>query len=419
LGVDGISIFFVLLSTFLVPLCIVATWNSIDRRVREYMLAFLLLESFMIGTFCALDMVVFYIFFEATLIPMYMIIGGWGGENRSYACVKFFLYTLLGSVLLLIAIAKIYGETGTTDFFIIKGLRIRPHLQYWVWWPLFIAFAVKIPMWPLHTWLPDAHVEAPTSGSVILAGVLLKLGGYGMARFMLPLIPEANQYYAPVVLTLSTIAIIYTSFVALAQNDIKKLIAYSSVAHMGFVTLGLFTFTHLGVTGAIIQMLSHGIISAAMFLCVGVIYDRCHTRDIAKISGLANAMPKLSFFIFIFSLASIGLPGTSGFLGEFLTLLGAYSVNNYFACIAVFGVLLGACYMLWFYGRVCFGVSSPIVEQIKNKKLTLPELLVLSTLALMIFGFGIYPRPILDVVKRTVRQTITERYDAKLKTITW
>ena len=355
LGVDGISILLIILTTFLMPFCILASFESIKVSLKEYLIAFLILETLMIGVFCSLDLVLFYLFFEGGLIPMFLIIGIWGGERRVYATFKFFLFTLAGSVFMLLAIIAIYMETGTTNIIYLLQFDLAPSLQYIFWLAFFASFAVKIPMWPVHTWLPDAHVEAPTAGSVILAGVLLKMAGYGFIRFSLGIFPIASSYFAPFIFTLSIIAIIYASLVALVQTDMKKLIAYSSVAHMGFVTLGIFTFTLQGIEGAIIQMLSHGIISAALFLCVGVVYDRIHTREIDRYGGLVNRMPLYAFAFMIFIMGSIGLPGTSGFVGEFLVLLSIFSVNTYFAVFATSGVVLAAAYSLWLYRKVIFG----------------------------------------------------------------
>ncbi|HIM26100.1 MAG TPA: NADH-quinone oxidoreductase subunit M, partial [Rhodospirillales bacterium] len=355
MGIDGISMLFVMLTTLLTPICILASWENIDDRVKEYMISFLVLETFMIGMFCALDLVVFYIFFEAVLIPMFLIIGIWGGPRRVYASFKFFLYTLAGSVLMLLAIMAMYFDAGTTD---IQGLmvhRFPAELQTWLWLAFFASFAVKIPMWPVHTWLPDAHVEAPTAGSVILAAVLLKFGGYGLLRFSLPMFPEASVMFTPLIYTLSIIAVIYTSLVALAQEDMKKLIAYSSVAHMGFVTIGAFTLTVQGIEGAIFVMLAHGVISAALFLIVGVVYDRIHSREIAAYGGLVHRMPGYSLIFMIFMLGSVGLPGTAGFVGEFLVLVGAFKANTWVAALAATGLILGAAYMLYLYRRVIFG----------------------------------------------------------------
>ncbi|MBT5896101.1 MAG: NADH-quinone oxidoreductase subunit M, partial [Rhodospirillaceae bacterium] len=355
MGVDGISMLFVVLTAFLMPICILASWRAITMRVREYMIAFLLLECMMIGVFCALDFVLFYLFFEGGLIPMFLIIGVWGGARRVYSSFKFFLFTLLGSVLLLLALIYMYFEAGTTDIPTLMAHGFTAEAQTWLWLAFFASFAVKMPMWPVHTWLPDAHVEAPTAGSVILAGVLLKMGGYGFLRFSLPMLPLASDLFVPLIFTLSVVAIIYTSLVALMQEDMKKLIAYSSVAHMGFVTIGIFTFNTQGIEGGIFQMLSHGIVSAALFLCVGVVYDRIHSREIARYGGLVNRMPVYAFTFMIFMLASVGLPGTAGFVGEILILVGVYQVNTWVAALAAFGVILGAAYMLWLYRRTVFG----------------------------------------------------------------
>ena len=355
LGIDGISLVFILLSTFLIPLCILISWKSITYRVREYMILFLILETLMIGTFCALDLILFYIFFESLLIPMFLIIGIWGGPRRVYAAFKFFLYTLGGSVLFLIAIIVMANVVGTFDIRTLLYSKIPETIQLWLWPAFFASFAIKTPMWPFHTWLPDAHVEAPTAGSVILAGVLLKVGGYGFIRFSIPMLPYASEYYSLLVYVLSVIAIIYASLVALMQSDMKKLIAYASVAHMGFVTIGLFTFKQEGIDGAMTQMLSHGIVSAALFICVGVLYDRKHSRLISDYGGLVERMPKYALVFMIFLLASIGLPGTSGFIGEFLILISAYQVNVFLALGAGLGIILGACIMLWLYKRVIFG----------------------------------------------------------------
>src|SRR5690606_29357807 len=354
MGVDGISMLFVILTTFLMPLCILASWDAITVRVREYMIAFLFMETLMIGVFCALDMVLFYLFFEGGLIPMFLIIGVWGGNDRVYASFKFFLYTLLGSVLMLAAMIAMYFIAGTTDIPTLIAYNFDSNLQFWLWLAFFASFAVKAPMWPVHTWLPAAHVHAPTARSVILAGVLLKMGGYGFLRFSIPMFPEASVYFAPLVFALSAIAIIYTSLVALVQKDMKKLIAYSSVAHMGFITIGVFTFTQQGLEGGILQMISHGIVSGALFLCVGVIYDRLHTREIARYGGLVHRMPKYALIFMIFTMATIGLPGTSGFVGEFLILVGTYQVNTTVAVFATIGVILSATYSLWLYRRVVF-----------------------------------------------------------------
>ena len=355
MGVDGISLPFVILTTALMPICIIASWLPIQRRVKEYMIAFLVLETLMVGTFSALDLVLFYLFFEGGLIPMFLIIGVWGGPRRVYASFKFFLYTLLGSVLMLLAIMAMYWDAGTTDIPTLLRHGFPRGLQTWAWLAFFASFAVKMPMWPVHTWLPDAHVEAPTAGSVILAAILLKMGGYGFLRFSLPMFPVASHDLAPLVFALSVVAIIYTSLVALVQEDMKKLIAYSSVAHMGFVTMGIFAATTQGVAGGIFQMISHGIVSAALFLCVGVVYDRMHTREIAAYGGLVNRMPLYAAAFMVFTLANVGLPGTSGFVGEFLTLIGTFQVNTWVATLATFGVILSAAYALWLYRKVIFG----------------------------------------------------------------
>jgi NADH-quinone oxidoreductase subunit M len=355
-GVDGISMLFVILTTFLMPFCILASWESVEKRIKAYMIAFLILEMLMIGVFTALDIVVFYLYFEAGLIPMFIIIGVWGGKRRVYASFKFFLYTLLGSVLMLLAIMAMYWQAGTSDIPTLMAHKFPASMQFWLWLAFFASFAVKMPMWPVHTWLPDAHVEAPTAGSVILAAILLKMGGYGFLRFSLPMFPLASADLAPLVFAMSCIAIVYTSLVALMQEDIKKLIAYSSVAHMGFVTMGIFAANTQGVQGALFQMLSHGLVSGALFLCVGVVYDRMHTREIAAYGGLVNNMPKYAVVFLVFTMANVGLPGTSGFVGEFLTLMGAFHANTWVAFVATTGVILSACYALYLYRRVIFGV---------------------------------------------------------------
>lgn len=406
IGVDGISLFFILLTTLLTPLCLLSSWRSVGYRVREYMVAFLVLETLLIGMFCALDLALFYIFFEAVLIPMVLIIGIWGGEQRVYACFKFFLYTLLGSVLMLVAILTLYTQCGTTDLLAITGRQFPWTLQRWLWLAFSIAFAVKIPMWPFHTWLPDAHVEAPTAGSVILAGVLLKMGGYGFLRFSLPLFPEASSYYAPFVVILSLVAIVYTSLIALVQKDIKKLIAYASVAHMGFVTLGIFTFNPHAISGAIFQMLSHGIVSAALFLCVGVIYDRFHTREIKHYGGLVTRMSRYAFFFMLFTLASLGLPGTSGFVGEFLIIVGTFSVSTFAASIAVLAMVLSAAYGLWLYRRIIWG---PLTTQLEVKALTdldWREGMILSILAIFVLLLGLQPQFLLKVINPAVQELL-------------
>jgi len=412
MGVDGISLFFILLSTFLTPVCIIASWNTIKTRVKEYMMAFLVLETFMVGTFCALDSILFYIFFEGVLIPMFLIIGIWGGARRIYSAFKFFLYTLLGSVLMLLAMLTLYYQTGSTDIQTLIANPVARDLQMWLWLAFFASFAVKMPMWPVHTWLPDAHVEAPTAGSVILAGVLLKMGGYGFLRFSLPILPEASEFFAPMVYWLSIIAIIYTSLVALVQEDMKKLIAYSSVAHMGFVTLGIFTATTQGIEGGIFQMLSHGLISAALFLCVGVVYDRLHTREISRYGGLVNNMPKYATVFMIFMLGSVGLPGTSGFVGEFLTLLGAFQVHTVVAVFATTGVVLGAAYMLVLYRRVIFG-ESVHKDAAAMSDLNIREFGILVPMALLVIWLGVNPGVIMNKVSPSVEKLIGQ-YQAGL-----
>ncbi|MGA3309355.1 MAG: NADH-quinone oxidoreductase subunit M [Xanthobacteraceae bacterium] len=405
MGVDGISLPFVILTTALMPITILASWTSIQRRVREYMIAFLVLETLMVGTFCALDLVLFYVFFEGGLIPMFLIIGVWGGPRRVYASFKFFLYTLLGSVLMLLAIMAIYWQAGTTDIPALLHHAFPRTLQTWAWFAFLASFAVKLPMWPVHTWLPDAHVEAPTAGSVILAAILLKMGGYGFLRFSLPMFPEASVEFAPLIYALSVMAIIYTSLVALMQEDVKKLIAYSSVAHMGFVTMGLFAMTTQGVAGGIFQMISHGIVSAALFLCVGVIYDRMHTREIAAYGGLVNRMPIYAFAFMVFTLANVGLPGTSGFVGEFLTLIGTFRVNNWVATLATFGTILSAAYMLWLYRKVIFGkLEKATLFNIKD--VGWREIVVLAPLVILTIVFGVYPKLVLDISAVSVTQLI-------------
>jgi NADH-quinone oxidoreductase subunit M len=413
-GVDGISMLFVILTTFLMPICVLASWEAVDERVKEYMIAFLVLESLMIGVFCALDLVLFYVLFEACLIPMFLIIGIWGGPRRVYASFKFFLYTLLGSVLMLIALLAMYWHAGTTDIPTLMTTKFPADMQWWLWIAFFASFAVKMPMWPVHTWLPDAHVEAPTAGSVILAAILLKMGGYGFLRFSLPMFPIASQELAPFVFALSVIAIIYTSLVALAQEDVKKLIAYSSVAHMGFVTMGIFTFTAQGVDGAIFQMLSHGLISAALFLCVGVIYDRMHTREIAAYGGLADRMPIYAACFMVFTMGNVGLPGTSGFVGEFLTLLAAFKANTWVAFLATTGVILSAAYALYLYRRIVFGaLEKPSLRGLQD--LSYREMAVLAPLVILTILFGFYPAPILDVTAKSV-QNLVANYEAAVRT---
>ncbi|MGD9837356.1 MAG: NADH-quinone oxidoreductase subunit M [Afipia sp.] len=405
MGVDGISLPFVILTTALMPFCILASWKSVTLRVREYMMAFLFLETLMVGTFSALDLVLFYLFFEGGLIPMFLIIGVWGGPRRVYASFKFFLYTLLGSVLMLLAIMALYLNAGTTDIPTLMTTAVPRNLQTWAWLAFFASFAVKMPMWPVHTWLPDAHVEAPTAGSVVLAAILLKMGGYGFLRFSLPMFPLASHDFAPLVWTLSAIAIVYTSLVALMQEDIKKLIAYSSVAHMGFVTMGIFAGTTQGIAGGVFQMISHGIVSGALFLCVGVVYDRLHTREIAAYGGLVNRMPLYAFVFLVFTMANVGLPGTSGFVGEFLTLLGTFKVSIPTAFFATLGVILSAGYALWLYRKVVFGVlDKPSLASIKD--LTLREGIILAPLVILTILFGVYPKPVLDMSAASVQQLV-------------
>ena len=395
LGVDGMSFPFVVLTAFLMPFCILASWISIKVRLKEYLIAFLVLETLMIGVFCSLDLVLFYLFFEGGLIPMFLIIGIWGGKRRVYAAFKFFLYTLTGSLLMLLAIMAMYAQAGTTDITVLLKTHFPVSMQTWLFLAFFASFAVKMPMWPVHTWLPDAHVEAPTAGSVILAGILLKMGGYGFIRFSLPMFPDASVIFAPLVFTLSVIAIIYTSLVALVQEDMKKLIAYSSVAHMGFVTMGLFSFTEQGIQGAIFQMVSHGLVSGALFLCVGVVYDRMHTREIAAYGGLVNRMPRYATAFLIFTMANVGLPGTSGFVGEFLTMLGTFQVNSWVALFAATGVILSAAYALYLYRRVVFGVlTKDTLKSILD--LNSREAAMLGTLVVLVIFFGFHPSPILD-----------------------
>ena len=412
LGVDGISMPFVLLTTFLMPFCILASWESIQTRVKEYMIAFLVLETLMIGVFASLDLLLFYLFFEGGLIPMFLIIGVWGGKRRIYASFKFFLYTLVGSLLMLLAIMAMYGTAGTTDITVLLKTAFPVSMQKYLWLAFFASFAVKMPMWPVHTWLPDAHVEAPTAGSVILAGILLKMGGYGFLRFSLPMFPDASHYFAPLVFAMSVIAIIYTSLVALVQEDMKKLIAYSSVAHMGFVTMGLFSMNPLGVQGAVFQMVSHGLVSGALFLCVGVVYDRMHTREIAAYGGLVKRMPLYAVAMMVFTMANVGLPGTSGFVGEFLTLIGACGANTWVAFFATFGVILSAAYALYLYRRVLFGaLEKPSLKTILD--LSPRELVLLVPLIVLTIYYGVHPGPILDASAASVNHLL-EGYDAAL-----
>lgn len=411
MGVDGISMLFVILTTFLMPICILASWESVTSRVKDYMIAFLVLETLVIGVFCALDIVLFYVFFEGSLIPMFLIIGVWGGKRRVYASYKFFLYTFLGSVLMLVALMAMYWTAGSTAIPDLLAHDFPAGMQTWLWLAFFASFAVKMPMWPVHTWLPDAHVEAPTAGSVILAGILLKLGGYGFIRFSLPMFPLASADFAPLVFTLSVIAIIYTSLVALMQDDIKKLIAYSSVAHMGFVTMGIFAGNAQGVEGAIFQMLSHGLISGALFLCVGVIYDRMHTREIAAYGGLVNRMPAYATVFLILTMANVGLPGTSGFVGEFLTLIGVYQANTWVAIFAATGVILSAAYALWVYRRVVFGTLDK--ENLQNiLDLSRREKVMLYPLVALVIFFGVYPMPVFNVTAASVEQLLNGYHSA-------
>ncbi len=404
-GVDGISILFILLTTFITPICVITVNATIKNRLKDFLIAILILETFMIGVFCSLDLVVFYLFFEAGLIPMFLIIGIWGGERRVYSAFKFFLYTLLGSVLMLVAIISIYWITGTTDVIKLYELGIDSKYQNLLWLAFFSSFAVKTPMWPVHTWLPDAHVEAPTAGSVLLAAILLKMAGYGFIRFSLGLFPDASLYFVPLVYTLSLIAIIYTSLVALMQEDMKKLIAYSSVAHMGFVTLGIFTMTQQGIEGSIFQMISHGLVSAALFLCVGVVYDRLHTRLINRYGGLVSIMPKYAIVFMVFTLGALGLPGTSGFIGEFLVLMGAFKKNILVATIASLGVILGAAYMLWLYKRIIFGklINEDVKKMVDLKRF---EIVTLWLLVLPIIFFGFYPEPLINSIEVSVANVI-------------
>jgi NADH-quinone oxidoreductase subunit M len=413
LGIDGISLFFVLLSTFLTPICVVASWTSVTHRVKEYMVAFLVLETMMVGMFCALDFVLFYVFFEGVLIPMFLIIGVWGGPRRVYAAFKFFLYTLLGSVLMLLAILAIYFNIGSTDIPTAMSFNFDRGLQVWLFLAFFASFAVKVPMWPVHTWLPDAHVEAPTAGSVMLAGVLLKMGGYGFLRFSLPMFPVASHELAIWIFVLSIVAIIYTSLVALAQEDMKKLIAYSSVAHMGFVTMGTFAMTPEALQGAMIQMLSHGIVSAALFLCVGVVYDRLHTREIARYGGLADNMPKYAMVFMVFMLASVGLPGTSGFVGEFLALVGTFQVNTAVTLFATTGMILGATYMLYLYRRVIFGTITR--EDVRGMlDLNWREVVIFAPMIAVVLWMGVYPGSFLRPIQPSVANLV-ERLQPALR----
>ena len=413
-GIDGISILFIVLTTFITPICIISVNATIKKRLKDFLIAILLMETFMIGVFCSLDLVVFYLFFEAGLIPMFLIIGIWGGERRVYSAFKFFLYTLLGSVLMLIAIISIYWLTGTTDVEKLYEIGIDAKYQNLLWLAFFSSFAVKTPMWPVHTWLPDAHVEAPTAGSVLLAAILLKMAGYGFIRFSVGLFPIASEYFVPLIYFLSLVAIIYTSLVALMQEDMKKLIAYSSVAHMGFVTLGIFTMTQQGIEGSIFQMISHGLVSAALFLCVGVVYERHHTRLIDKYGGLVQIMPKYAIVFMVFTLGALGLPGTSGFVGEFLILMGAFKKSFLVATIASLGVILGAAYMLWLYKRIIFGeiINNELKSMIDLKKF---EILILFSLVIPIIFFGFYPEPLINSIEVSV-ENLLNIYNTNIQT---
>ncbi|PWS34934.1 NADH-quinone oxidoreductase subunit M [Falsiroseomonas bella] len=412
MGVDGISVLFVLLSTLLTPICILASWESVQTRVRDYMVAFLVLESMMVGMFCALDFVVFYIFFEAVLIPMFLIIGVWGGARRVYAAFKFFLYTLAGSLLMLLAILAVWYHAGTTDIPTLMATAFPLAMQFWLFLAFFVSFAVKVPMWPVHTWLPDAHVEAPTAGSVILAGVLLKMGAYGFIRFSLPMLPQASADFAPLIFSLSVVAVVYTSLVALAQEDMKKLIAYSSVAHMGIVTLGIFTFTQQGLSGALFTMLSHGVVSGALFLCVGVLYDRVHSREIARYGGVAKIMPAYALIFMLFTMASVALPGTAGFPGELLVIVGAFKVNPWVALGAALGMILGAAYMLYLYRRVAFGrITRDDLRSLLD--LSPREYAVFAPLILLTLWMGVYPSSFLSFFEASVANLIA-RHEAAL-----
>ena len=414
LGVDGISILFVFLTALLTPICILVSWQSITQRVKWFMAAFLALESFVIGVFCALDFFLFYIFWEAMLIPMFLIIGIWGGENRVYAALKFFLYTFIGSVLMLLAMIYLYFANGNSfEILTMANLDLPLNVQILLWLALFAAFAVKVPMWPVHTWLPAAHVQAPTAGSVILAGVLLKMGGYGFLRFNLPILPEASVYFTPMVMVLSVIAIVYAALVAFAQSDIKKLIAYSSISHMGFVTLGIFANTQESVQGAVLQMLNHGIVSAALFMLVGVIYDRMHTRELGKFGGIVTKMPVYAAIMMLFTMASVGLPGTNSFVGEFLILSGSYTTAQVYVFIATFGVVLGAVYMLWLYRKMVFGaVTNPAVN--KLTPMNMREIIMFIPLILLVFWIGLKPQYWLDISQRSVAQLLTQTHQQKI-----
>jgi NADH-quinone oxidoreductase subunit M len=415
MGVDGISVLFVLLSTALTPICILASWEAITTRVREYMIAFLVLETMMVGMFCAQDFIVFYMFFEGVLIPMFLIIGVWGGARRVYASFKFFLYTLAGSILMLLAVLAVWYTAGTTDMAVLMQTQFSGRMQFWLFLAFLASFAVKVPMWPVHTWLPDAHVEAPTAGSVILAGVLLKMGAYGFLRFSLPLLPQASAEFAPLMFALGVIAVIYTSLVALAQTDMKKLIAYSSVAHMGVVVIGIFTFNAQGIQGALFQMLSHGVVSAALFLCVGVVYDRIHTRDIDRYGGLAQRMPAYAVVFMLFTMASVGLPGTAGFVGEFLVVVGSFKVSFWLSLLGAMGMILGAGYMLYLYRRVVFGVITR--DDLRNiLDLSPREIAVFAPLVILTLWMGIYPSSFTQFFDASVRAMV-EQHSAALAAV--
>lgn len=416
LGVDGISVLFVLLATFLTPICILSSFGAVEKRVKEYMIAFLVLETMMIGMFAALDIVLFYIFFEAVLIPMFLIIGVWGGTRRVYAAFKMFLYTFAGSVLMLLAILAMIFDAGTTEIPNLLTHAFGEDMQFWLWLAFFASFAVKLPMWPVHTWLPDAHVEAPTAGSVILAGVLLKMGAYGFLRFSVPMLPEATSYFTPLVFALSVVAIVYTSLVALVQDDMKKLIAYSSVAHMGYVSIGIFTLTQQGIEGAIYQMLAHGIISGALFLCVGVVYDRMHTREMPRYGGVADRMPHYAFAFMVFMMASVGLPGTAGFVGEFLVLVGVFQVNTVVALLAASAMVLGAAYMLWLYRKVIFSALSS-TEVKKLDDLSWREKVIFAPLLLLTIWMGVYPVSFLSFMSPSVEKLIANYHTALAKSL--
>ncbi|MGA1801393.1 NADH-quinone oxidoreductase subunit M [Rhizobium sp. HT1-10] len=411
-GVDGISMLFIVLSTFLMPFGVLTSWNAITYRVRDYMIAFLVLETVILGVFASLDIVLFYVFFEASLIPMFLIIGVWGGPRRIYASFKFFLYTLLGSIFMLVAIIVVYNEVGSTAIPDILAHQYSVKMQYWLWLAFFVSFAVKVPMWPFHTWLPDAHVEAPTAGSVDLAALLLKFGGYGFLRFSLPMFPDASAYFAPMMMVLSVIAIIYASYVALMQTDIKKMIAYSSVAHMGYVTMGIFAVNQQGIHGALFQMLSHGLISGALFLCVGVIYERMHTREITAYGGIVSTMPKYAVAFMFFTMANVGLPGTSGFVGELLTTIGVFRISTWTAFFAATGVILSAAYMLWLYRRMIFGaVTNPKIKDLLD--ISIREKFIVYPMILVTLFFGIYPQPVFDVSAASV-DLLIHNYNAAL-----